>query len=178
MPICGSLSGGSFLKDRWEAIIVREGNVLPEKFEQVFEQENSSGLPEYFQQGIEAGIVGYYKNKNVRDIDLEIDKVEADWLLKLANGIGSIFLQELFRMQNDLINIRTMMRMKFTGLQNTDVFLAGGYVEKSRLIQCLDIGYEVIGTALLCNALLSSHRNRRKLSGEGRLIFEIRGGLR
>lgn len=121
-----------------------EGNVLPEKFEQVFEQENPSGLPEYFQQGIEAGIVGYYKNKNVRDIDLEIDKVEADRLLKLANGIGSIFLQELLRMQNDLINIRTMMRMKFTGLLNTDVFLRGGYIEKSRLVQCSDVGYEAL----------------------------------
>jgi len=121
-----------------------EGNVLPEKFEQVFEQEISSGLPEYFRQGIEAGIVGYYKNKNVRDIDLEIDKVEADWLLKAANGIGSIFLQELLRMQNDLINIRKMMRIKFAGLPSTDVFIRGGYIEKSRLVQCSDLGYEAL----------------------------------
>lgn len=119
-----------------------EGNAPPEKFEQVFEQENYSGLPGYFQQGIEAGVLGYYKNKNVRDIDLEIDKVESDHMLKAACGIGSIFLEELLRMQTDLTNIRTMMRMKFTGLQDRDVFLAGGYIEKSRLVQCFDIGYE------------------------------------
>jgi len=122
----------------------QEGNVPKDAFEQVFEQENYSGLPKYFQQGVEAGVVEYYKNKNVRDIGLEIDRVEADSLLELAADTGSIFLAELFRMQIDLTNIRTMMRMKFTGLQRTDVFLAGGYIEKSRLTQCLDIGYEAL----------------------------------
>jgi V/A-type H+-transporting ATPase subunit C len=119
-----------------------EGNILPEKLEQVFEQENYSGLPELLRQGIEAGILGYYKNRNVRDIDIAIDKVEADFLLDCAKSIGSVFLVELFRIQIDLTNIRTIMRIKLTGLQNTDVFLAGGYVEKSRLTQCFDIGYE------------------------------------
>jgi V/A-type H+-transporting ATPase subunit C len=122
----------------------QEGNVSKDAFEQVFEQENYSGLPKYFQQGVEAGVVGYYKNKNVRDIDLEIDRVEADSLLELAADTGSIFLAELFRMQIDLTNIRTMMRMKFTGLPSTDAFLTGGYIEKSKLIQCLDIGYEAL----------------------------------
>jgi vacuolar-type H+-ATPase subunit C/Vma6 len=120
----------------------REGNISTEQFEAAFEQEDHGTLPEYLRQGIEAGILGYYKNKNVRDIDIAIDKVEADFMLNCAKSIGSVFLVELLRMQTDLTNIRTMMRMKLTGLQNTDVFLAGGYVEKSRLIQCLDIGYE------------------------------------
>lgn len=121
-----------------------EGNVPPQEFERVFEQENYSGLPEYFQQGVEAGIVGYYKNRNVRDIDIEIDKVESDFLLEFAAGIGGIFLQELLRMQIDLTNIRTMMRLKFTEMHNTDVFLRGGYIEKSRLVQCLDTGYDAL----------------------------------
>ena len=42
-----------------------EGNISPEKLEQVFEQENYSGLPEYLQQGIEASVLRYYKNKKL-----------------------------------------------------------------------------------------------------------------
>jgi V/A-type H+-transporting ATPase subunit C len=121
-----------------------DGNTSAEQLHAAFEQKDYNTLPEYLQRGIEAGILGYYKNKNVHDIDLEIDKVETDFLLDCAENTGSIFLVELMRMQIDLTNIRTMMRMKFTGLQNTDVYLAGGYIEKSRLIQCLDIGYEAL----------------------------------
>ncbi len=122
----------------------QDGNVPKDAFEQIFEQENYSGLPKYFQQGVEAGVVGYYKNKNARDIDLEIDKVEADFMLEFSADIGSGFLTELFRMQIDLTNIRTIMRMKFADLQDTDAFPTGGYIEKSRLIQCLDTGYEAL----------------------------------
>lgn len=150
-----------------------DGSISTEQLQDAFEQNDYSNLPQHLQEAIEAGILGYYKNKNVRDIDIEIDRVESDFMLNRADSLGSVFLTELMRMQIDLTNIRTMMRIKFslsdnlsrqdasknlkeqqapgrntvtalTDSQNTEVFLTGGYIEKSRLIECLDIGYEAL----------------------------------
>ena len=119
-----------------------QGNIPIAEFEQVFEQEDYSTLPVYLQEGVEAGVLGYYKNKNVRDIDLAIDRVEARVFLENAIASGCVFLEELFRMQIDLANIRTMMRMKFTGIQDKDVFIPGGYIDTGKLTQCIDMAYE------------------------------------
>jgi len=121
-----------------------QGNVQPEQFELAFEQEDYSSLPEFLQQGVEDAVLAYYNNKNIQDIDFEIDRAEAEFMLTGAREIGSIFLVELFRMQNDLTNIRTMMRLKFLNLDERRPFLPGGYIEKSRFIQCFDIGYEAL----------------------------------
>lgn len=125
------------------------GNIPIEEFEQVFEQEDYSTLPVYLQEGVEAGVLGYYKNKNVRDIDIAIDKAEAHFQLENAKNIGSIFLVELQKMYIDLSNIRTMLRIKFTESEDMDVFMPGGYLEAARLIQCIDIGYETMSQAFL-----------------------------
>ena len=120
------------------------GNIPIEEFEQVFEQEDYSTLPVYLQEGVEAGVLGYYKNKNVRDIDIAIDKAEAEFQLENAKEIGSIFLVELQKMYIDLSNIRTMLRLKFTESQDTDVFMPGGYIEATRFIQSIDSEYDAI----------------------------------
>lgn len=121
-----------------------QGNVQPEQFELAFEQEDYSSLPLFLQDGVEAAILAYYKDRNIRDIDFEIDRAEAEFMLAEAEKIGSTFLVELFRMQNDLTNIRTMMRLKLRNLDERGFYLPGGYIEKSRLIQCHDIGYEAL----------------------------------
>jgi len=124
-----------------------DGNITIDEFEQVFEQEDYSTLPVYLQEGVDAGVLGYYKNKNVRDIDIAIDKAEAGCQLENAKKIGSVFLFELQKMYIDLSNIRTMLRIKFTQSQDTDVFMPGGYIDASRFVQCMDIGYETISQA-------------------------------
>ena len=42
----------------------------------------------------------------------------------------------------DLTNIRTMMRLKFTEIEDRDVFMPGGYIEPVRLDHAIDTGYE------------------------------------
>ena len=125
------------------------GNISVDEFEQVFEQEDYSTLPVYLQEGVDAGVLGYYKNKNVRDIDIAIDKAEAQCQLENAKEIGSVFLLELQKMYIDLNNIRTMLRVKFTQSEDTDVFMPGGYMAPARFIGCMDVGYETIPQAFL-----------------------------
>lgn len=124
-----------------------DGNIRIETFEQVFEQEDYSTLPVYLREGVEAGVLGYYKNKNVRDLDIAIDKAQAQAQLDNAKEIGSIFLVELQKMYIDMGNIRTMLRLKFTESQDRDVFMPGGYLDVSRLAQYVDIGYESMSQA-------------------------------
>ena len=86
-----------------------------------------------------------------------IDSAQAEYNLKQARRLNSIFLLSLFRTQIDLTNIRTMLRLKFTEsesrtktagaealLVRDNVFLKGGFIELERFRQGVDIGYEAL----------------------------------
>ena len=121
-----------------------EGNVSGELFEEVFEEENYELFDDYMQQAVEQAVLAYYQKKDIRHIDYAIDRVQAEYNLRRARQLKSIFLLGLFRIQIDLTNIRTMLRLKFTESEQWNVFLDGGYVEQDRLKYGLDAGYEAI----------------------------------
>jgi len=54
-----------------------DGSVPAEEFEEIFEQENYSRFPEYLQDAVEQAVLGYYENKDIRQIDHGIDRVQA-----------------------------------------------------------------------------------------------------
>ncbi len=122
-----------------------DGNVAAEQFEQVFEQENYSLLPDYMQQAVGRAVLAYYQKKDIRQIDYAIDSVQAEYNLQKARQLESVFLLGLFRTRIDLTNIRTMLRLKFAESDQRSVFLSGGYIEQQRLKHGLDIGYEAVG---------------------------------
>ena len=51
----------------------QDGFVNAEEFEDIFEQENYSPLPIYMREAIEAAVLAYYQNKDVRQIDYALD---------------------------------------------------------------------------------------------------------
>ncbi len=122
-----------------------EGNVSPQIFEQVFEEENYQFFPDYMAEAAEQAILAYYQDKDIRRIDYVIDRLQAEYNLKEAHRLKSVFLLGLFRIQIDLINIRTMLRLKFTESEHRSVFLKGGFIEQERLEKALDAGYETQG---------------------------------
>jgi len=119
-----------------------EGNIEPQRYAQVFENRQSEPLPEYAQRAVEQAVLEYYRDKDIRRIDYAIDSFQADYCLDLAQRLENLFLLGLFRIQIDLTNIRTMLRLKFSGSPQRNVFLHGGYVELERLEQGLETGYE------------------------------------
>ena len=126
-----------------------DGNVPPELFEQVFSEESDSDsaqLPDYMQQAADKAALAYYQQKDIRQIDYAIDRAQSEYNLKKARQLESIFLVGLFRIQIDLTNIRTMLRLKFTESEQRGVFLEGGYIELERLRNGLDIDYEALGS--------------------------------
>lgn len=123
----------------------REGNVSPEIFSQVFEEENYDLFPDYMAEAVEQAVLTYYQNKDIRWIDYVIDKFQAGDNLKRAGQLKSLFLLGLFRIQIDLTNIRTMLRLKFIEADYRNIFLEGGFIESERLEKARDSGYESQG---------------------------------
>jgi V/A-type H+-transporting ATPase subunit C len=125
-----------------------DGNVPPELFEQIFAEESGPDdrpvFPDYVQQTVEQAILAYYQQKDIRQIDYAIDKFQAEYNLNKAHELESIFLLGLFRIQIDLTNIRTMLRLKFTESEQRNVFLRGGFIELERFIQGAELGYEAL----------------------------------
>ena len=120
-----------------------DGNVPAEEFEEIFQQEDYSRLPEYLQDAVEAAILGYYENKDVRRIDYELDRVEAQWRVKQAEKTGQPFIISLIRIRIDLNNIRTMLRLKAAGREEEiSLFIPGGFVDVDKFKQGLDAGHE------------------------------------
>ena len=121
-----------------------DGSVPAEEFEQIFEEENYAPLPLHMQEAIEQAVLAYYQNKDIRQIDLALDRVHFEYKLKKARQLNNVFMLELFRMQVDLVNIRTMLRLKFTESEQRNVFFEGGYIEPLLLKHALDISYDAI----------------------------------
>lgn len=121
-----------------------EGSVQAEDFEEIFEQEDYSRLPDYLQEAVEAAVLGYYENKDIRQIDYAIDRVEAAWRVRRARELNSTFYLSLSRLRIDLHNIRTMLRLKMAERDDRQFFLPDGFVDCDKFIQGLEIGYEAI----------------------------------
>jgi V/A-type H+-transporting ATPase subunit C len=123
-----------------------EGNVPPEVLCQAFEEQNYAILPEYVQTAADQATLAYYQNKNVRQIDNAIDHAQAAYRLDKARSVdGGEFLTNLFRIQIDLTNLCTMLRVKLLQADPRDVFVEGGFIEIDRLRQGIDLPYEALG---------------------------------
>jgi len=124
------------------------GNVPPEMIEQIFSEEDEFSkpvFPDYIRQAVEQAVLGYYQNKDIRRVDYAIDSVQAQYNLKQARRLKSVFLLGLFRIRIDLTNIRTMLRLKLTESEQPNVFLDGGFIELERFRHGLELGYEALG---------------------------------
>ncbi len=125
-----------------------DGNVQPELIEQIFSEEDEFSkpvFPDYIRQAAEGAVLAYYQNKDIRQVDYAIDRVQAQYNLRRARKLKSVFLLGLFKIQIDLTNIRTMLRLKFTESEQRNVFLEGGFIELERFRHGLELGYEGLG---------------------------------
>ncbi len=122
-----------------------EGNFPAEQFAEVFESERYELLPDYMAEASQRAILAYYHDKDIRRIDYAIDAAQTEFNLTTAKKLNSDFLLGLFRIQTDLSNIRTMLRLRLTESEERNVFLPGGYVERDRLLRGVETGSESLG---------------------------------
>ena len=147
-----------------------EGNIAPEQLEQLFGEQGESSSQEsteYVQQAVEQAVLAYYQDKDIRQIDYQIDSFQAEYILNSACRLNNIFLISLFRTQIDLTNIRTMFRLKFTESEDRKVFLTGGFIETERFKNGLETGFEALG-----QLFFATPYNRVVETGAGYLTSE------
>lgn len=123
-----------------------DGFVPASEFESVFEQENYAPLPIYMREAIEAAVLAYYQNKDIRQIDYALDAEYFRYIIAKATELKNDFLIGLYRMRADLTNIRTMLRLKYRQAEELDGFVPGGYVDESVLKHCVNLDYDSIKT--------------------------------
>lgn len=122
-----------------------EGNVPAAEFEDIFEQEDYQRFPEYLHEGVEAAVLGYYENRDIRQIDYQIDRVQAKWRIQQAKDLKSPFLLSLMRVRVDIHNIRTLLRLKMAGREEElSQFLPDGFVDIDKFKECLELDFEAI----------------------------------
>jgi V/A-type H+-transporting ATPase subunit C len=121
-----------------------EGGVPAEEFEDILRQENYERLPEYLQDAVEAAVLGYYENKDIRRIDYGIDKVHYAWRIRRAEELGSVFCVSRSRIRVDLYNICTMLRLKSAERDEKEFFFSGGFVDTDKFVQGLAAPYESV----------------------------------
>jgi V/A-type H+-transporting ATPase subunit C len=119
-----------------------QGNVPPGVFEQVLQEENYDLFAEHLRQAAENAVVSYYEAKDIRRVDYAIDADRFEYLLTAARGLNSTFLQGLFRIQIDLTNIRTTLRMKWNESEQRNVFIDGGFLAPRFFAGPLEVDYE------------------------------------
>lgn len=121
-----------------------DGSIPAEDFEKIFEEENYSPLPYHMREAIETAVLAYYQDKDIRQIDYALDYMHFEHKLNRAIQIKNIFMTELFRMQIDINNIKTLLRLKFTDSEVRDVFIFGGYLNIRELKTALDADFEAV----------------------------------
>jgi V/A-type H+-transporting ATPase subunit C len=125
-----------------------DGNVSKESIEQIFSEEDEfsrPAFPDYIRQAVEQAVLAYYQNKDIRQVDFAIDRVQAKYNLQQARRLKSVFLLGFFKIMIDLTNIRTMLRLKFAESEQHNTFLEGGFIELERFTYGLELGYEALG---------------------------------
>ncbi|MDH7598564.1 MAG: V-type ATPase subunit [Sedimentisphaerales bacterium] len=116
----------------------QEGNVPADRWAAIFEQQDFDPLPSYLQEAVEQALVAYYQTKDIRRIDLAMDQFQSSYSLEQARRIGHVFIINLFRIQIDLNNIRTILRLKLAPTDLPGLLLDGGFLETDRLNAALE----------------------------------------
>lgn len=125
-----------------------DGNVDPDLFESVLSEEGGAGdrFPAYVSEAVDEAVLAYYQDKDIRRIDYAVDASQARYNLARAAELDSTFLTGLFKIQIDLTNIRTLLRLKFTESEQRNVLIDGGFIETERFKAGIDAGYETLGS--------------------------------
>ncbi len=111
------------------------GNIPPEDIKAIFQEERYDKLPAHLQTAVEKGISSYYEKRDPQRISLAVD--QSAYLYLTGRSVRDAFLRNYFRLQADLLNLMTIVRLKFIGREDLIRFslLPGGFLEIERYTQ-------------------------------------------
>jgi len=108
---------------------------------QMIEKEDFRVLPQVIQEGVREAMTQFDQRKNPQAVDIILDEALYSLLLEAARSRKDPFLEELFRMDIDLTNLKTFVRLKIRARgreQLQEALLAGGFLPTERLLKLFD----------------------------------------
>ena len=130
-------------------ILLGWAKIEPESWDKILEEERWSEIPTSMRDAIEESITTYYMSKDMRLVDITIDRHL--WRYRLELSKPSSWLYEFTKLEIDLYNIETFMRYKFMKLDRKILhtgLVDGGTVDSIRLIEIADDPIESLPMAL------------------------------
>ncbi len=125
------------------------GNVEQGAYAKAFEGDDYDDFPLWLRDAIDSGVLAYFEEKNMRSLDHAVSIKEAEYKLGMARRLEDIFLTNLFRVEVDLNNIGTMLRLKYLASDERDCFIAGGFVGIERFVHGVEEPYDTLLTRFL-----------------------------
>lgn len=101
-----------YLDEDASDLLVDTGTIAPEELGRMVVEEDYRSLPADYRKAVEAVKSAYSQTGDPQEISFILDRALYANLMRLANEYKSSFLQEYFRVQIDLLNIGTFLRVK------------------------------------------------------------------
>jgi len=122
-------------------------NWVPEELKRVFDEETYDRLPHLIEDGIEEAISLYYTTHDSRTIDIAVDRTYYKWLYSKAEEVKNLFLKTLVKIEIDLTNIKTFLRIKWIKGEKTLLSLSligDGFISAEDFLSIFDEPPEVL----------------------------------
>ncbi len=152
----------------FDSALSSDGSVKIEDLKGIFKDEKYSWLPGYLSRAVEAGIGAYYENKSYRDLSTAVDIAMYEFLTSPVTD--NDFFAVYHKLESDLINIRTYLRLRALGSPETlrSQLLPTGFLDNDILLNEDPDG--------LVDRL--THTPYGKIYEEGYRFFKEKGSLR
>jgi len=125
--------------------LVDTGSIELNKLKYAIRERDFSGLTENMTKALKEVIETFPKNKDPQVIDIIFDLYLYDEMLKAAQNMNSKYVLNYIKMQIDIINIKTFVRLRKMGKSwdfFSKVFIEGGNIYKKTFISSYDESFE------------------------------------
>lgn len=122
------------------------------EIKEMVEKANFRALPQILQEAVREAMAQFNQSRNPQMIDFALDEAMYRLFLETACACGEPFLEELFRIEIDLINIKTHVRLKIRGSLREklqEAMLPGGGLPKERFLKLFDGSLEQFAQGLM-----------------------------
>lgn len=122
-----------------------------------FETENFNPLPDFMKETIGEALAYHYIKKSLKSMEFLIDKLEYKHHLLLSQKTGIPFLINYIKMKIDLINISTLLRIKYFDTKDNieDVLIDGGNLSISFFLLLMGESLEMLPSSFRNNPYCS-----------------------
>ncbi len=132
-------------------LIVPAGTIAAPRLQSAVDEEDFRDLPDRLRKACEMITEGFPVSRDPQLIDINLDQALFEQLLHDAKRLNNAYMEGLFSRQVDLINLKTLVRVKRMGLDREflkKALISGGFLAHDRLTVFIDEPLESLITGL------------------------------